>query len=352
MHEVRAATAYHDAVGVGIGLRLGDGLREPVQRQAGIDDANHAARLVLDGLAVAGHHRVTVGRRVEVHVRLRPARAARQRGHQVPVHIEVLVVVAAALDGAYRVAAHHRVGREVAALVLEVVRFEGDGAVVEVGIVQQHAAAVDKHRVGLVGVSLHQPRSHLRRHLHAVQNALHAQARLVQYLCGVTDGLLMHRLAGLPDEKAEGSIKDDGGEQHHPQAQLHGQPPTDIVNDFLHTLFPLLYGCKGTKSRAQSKETRFFFLPRRSRLCRCRMPNQLVSVLSRGRRAMRRAFSSTERTLLILNRAHGHAVVAVFGVHLGTRREEVEVAAVIRIARAKCRRPVVACSSSEARRTK
>ena len=59
-------------------------------------------------------------------------------------------------------------------------------------------------------------------------------------------------------------------------------------------------------------------------------------------------------TILFLrhDRAYGHAVVAVFGVHLGTRREEVEVAADIRIARAKCRRPVVACSPSEARRTK
>ena len=104
MHEVCAAAAYHDAVGIGIRLQRRDGLREPTQREAGIDDAYHLSLSVLDDVAIAGHHIAGVGGDVEVHVGFRPGGFAQQHRHEVPVHVEVLVVVAAALYGADGVA--------------------------------------------------------------------------------------------------------------------------------------------------------------------------------------------------------------------------------------------------------
>ena len=145
VYNIDAATAYHDAVGMGIGLHIGDGLRKPVQRKAGVDDANLPALLVIDSLAVAGHHLGRVGVCVVIHVWLGPARTFAQHGHQIPVHVEILIVIVAALYGAGAVTVVFRICREVAAFVLEVVRLEGNGAVVEVRVVQQHSLTIDKH---------------------------------------------------------------------------------------------------------------------------------------------------------------------------------------------------------------
>ena len=60
------------------------------------------------------------------------------------------------------------VSREIAAKFLEMVRLEGDRAVVEVGIVQQDASAIDHHRVGLIWMALYEPFRIVRGHLYAV----------------------------------------------------------------------------------------------------------------------------------------------------------------------------------------
>ena len=126
------------------------------------------------------------------------------------------------------------VGREVSPFLLEIIRLEGDGAVVEVGIVQQHAAAIDKHRVGLVGMALHKPFGHVRCHLHTVQDTLHAQRRLVQNRGSAADGLLAHGLTRLVEQESEGHIEDDGSEEHHPQTNPHRELTTDICDNFFH----------------------------------------------------------------------------------------------------------------------
>jgi hypothetical protein len=59
-----------------------------------------------------------------------------QFGHEIPVHIKILVVVAAAMYSTDAVTNVLGIGREIAAIVLEMVRLEGDGAVAKVGIVQ------------------------------------------------------------------------------------------------------------------------------------------------------------------------------------------------------------------------
>ena len=145
MYEIGTATPDHDTIGVGIGLNGRYSLREPTDREAGINGTYHPTFVILDGLAVAGHHLTRVRSHIEIEVRLRPAWLVEQRRQEIPVHEEILVVVATALNRTKAVADMLGVGREVTALVLEVVGFEGDGAVVEVRIVQQHAAAVDEH---------------------------------------------------------------------------------------------------------------------------------------------------------------------------------------------------------------
>ena len=144
--EVGASAAHHYAVGVRIRLQGRYGFREPAQRQAGVDDAYEVAVFILDGFTVAGDHLAGVGGDVEVHIGLGPAGAVEEFGHKVPVHVEVLVAVAAALDGAYiPCLVVLGVCREVQAVFLEIIGLEGDGAVIEVGIVEQHAATVYEH---------------------------------------------------------------------------------------------------------------------------------------------------------------------------------------------------------------
>ena len=174
MYEVGTTTTYHNAVRIGIGFDGRDGLRKPVQRETDVNDTYQLTLPVLDGLTIAGYHLAGVGAHVEVHIWFRPARFIQQLWHEIPINIKVLVVVAATLDSAQRVTDILGVSREVASLVLEVVWFESDRAVVEVGVVHQHTTTVDEHRVGFVRMALHKPFSHIRGHLYTVQDAFHA----------------------------------------------------------------------------------------------------------------------------------------------------------------------------------
>ena len=131
--------------------------------------------LILNGPAIAGHHLARVRSNVQIDVRFRPARMVKERGHEIPVHKEILVVVAAALCGADSVAYMFGIGREIASVILEVVRLESDGTVVEVGVVLKQTPAIDKHRVGPVGMSLYEPSCHIRSHFDTVQDTLHTQ---------------------------------------------------------------------------------------------------------------------------------------------------------------------------------
>ena len=172
--------------------------------------------MILDGLTVAGHHLAGVRRHIKIHVRLRPAGVIQQLWHEIPVGIEILVVVATALYGTESITDMFGIGREITSLLLKIIRFEGDRAVVEVGIVEQHATTVDIHRVCPVGMALNEPLSHVRGHLYTVQDAIHTQRCLVENLHGTAYCLLVHCLAGLIEQEAEGQIEDDGSKEHHP----------------------------------------------------------------------------------------------------------------------------------------
>ena len=136
MYKISTATTNHYTVGVRIRLDGRDGLRKPGDRQTGVDDTNKLVIFVLDGLAVASDHLKSVGRRIEIHIRLRPAGFVQQLWHEIPVCKEILVVVTAALYRSKTVTNVFGVSREIAALVLKIIRFKGNRTGVEVGIVQ------------------------------------------------------------------------------------------------------------------------------------------------------------------------------------------------------------------------
>ena len=234
MDEIGAATPDHDAVGVGIGLDGRDGVREPVQGQAGVDDTYHGSVFVFQGLAVTGYHLAGVGGHVIVYIRLGPARFFQQFGHEIPVRIEVLIVVASALDGTDGGTVMLGVGREITAPAFEVIGLEGDGTVVEVGVIVQHAPAVRKHGIRFVQMPLYQPFRHFGSHFHPVEDTLDPQGSLVQNLCGAVHSLLAHSLSGLVEQEAEGADEDEGGKNHHPQAHADGELATDIGEDSIH----------------------------------------------------------------------------------------------------------------------
>ncbi len=89
------------------------------------------------------------------------------------------------------------VGREVEALVLEVIRFEGYGAAIEIGIVHQHPPAIYEHGICLVGMSLHKPFRHVSGYLYTIQDSLYAQRCLIQNLRSAVNSLLTHGFTSL-----------------------------------------------------------------------------------------------------------------------------------------------------------
>jgi hypothetical protein len=128
------------------------------------------------------------------------------------------------------------IGGEVEPPVLKIIWFEGDRTVIEVGIVGQHATAIDEYRVWLVGMALYEPLGHVRSHLHTVQDALYAQRCLVENLHGTTHCLLVYGITGLIKQEAESHIEDDSSKKHHPQTDPDRELTTDICDNLFHQL--------------------------------------------------------------------------------------------------------------------
>ena len=234
MHEVGAALPDHDAVGIGIGLDGGDGLREPAQGQVHRDSADIVVLLVPDGLAVGGDHiRGEDPLGVEVVVRLRPARFVQQFGLLIPVHVEIFILVISLLGGLDDTVLVEGIGREPPALLLEIVRLEGNGAAVEVRIVLQDAAGIDEHRVGGVQMAGNQPVRIVRGHHHFVQDVRHAEHRALQGLGGTGNRFAAHRLARLGEQEAQRGDEDEGREQRDPHTKPGSEAAPEEIGDLV-----------------------------------------------------------------------------------------------------------------------
>ena len=136
MYEIGTAPANHDTVRMGIRLDGRDSLGEPVQGEACVNNTDYLTITVFDRLTVTGNHLAGIGLHIIVHIRFRPARVVKKYRHKIPVSEEILVRVIATLYGTNRVTIALGIGREVTSPVLEIVRFKGNGAVVEIRVVQ------------------------------------------------------------------------------------------------------------------------------------------------------------------------------------------------------------------------
>ena len=220
MDEISTALTDHDAVGIGIGLDGGNGLRKPAQGQVHRNGSDIVVFLVPDGLAVGSDHiRGVVSLRIEVVVWLRPARPVQQFRLLIPVHVKILILVVSLLRRLDDAVLIEGVGREPPSLVAEVVRLKGDGAAVEVRIVLQDAAGIDEHRIGGIQMAGNQPVRIVRGHYHFVQDVRHAEHRTLQGLGGMGNRLLAHGLARFGEQEAQCSDENKGGEHYDPQTQ-------------------------------------------------------------------------------------------------------------------------------------
>ena len=234
MHEVGTALPDHDAVGIGIGLDGGDGLREPAQGQVHRDGSDIVVLLVPDGLAVGGDHiRGEDPLGVEVVVRLRPARSVQQFGLLIPVHVEIFILVISLLGGLDDTVLVEGIGREPPALLLEIVRLEGNGAAVEVRIVLQDATGIDEHRVGGVQMAGNQPVRIVRGHHHFVQDVRHTEHRALQGLGGTGNRFAAHRLARLGEQEAQRGDEDEGREQRDPHTKPGSEAAPEEIGDLV-----------------------------------------------------------------------------------------------------------------------
>ena len=235
MNEVGAAPTHHDTVRVRVGLYGRDGVRQPAEREVHREGAYEFAVLVLHGLTVGSNHlfRIDVVG-VIVNKRLCPCRTVEQFTELVPVHHEIvimLVTLLGSLDGLAVVVAE---SREVLAAILEVVRFEGDGTAVEVGIVLQNTATIYEHRVGGVEMTGGEPVGIVGGHFHAVEDVGYAEHGVVEHLSSPVHGLLFHGPARLIEQIAEGCQEDYGSEEHDPEAEPRGKRLTDVFQGGLH----------------------------------------------------------------------------------------------------------------------
>ena len=140
--KVSTALTHHDTVRVGIGLDGRNGLGQPVERKAGVK-GSHVLTLAVDqGLAVGSHHLLMARGGIQLHVRLCPRGFIQELGHQVPVHIEILVGVRSSLRGAEGIRVVSGIGRKIPPVLLEIIGLKSNGAGSEIRIVDQHAPAV------------------------------------------------------------------------------------------------------------------------------------------------------------------------------------------------------------------
>ena len=224
-----------DAVGMGVGLILFDGLREPCLREVGGDDADETARLVGEGDAV-GDDDVVIGERagVVIVVRVDPAGPLLFLGRAIP-HLGVVVVVALAL-GDDAVALPDGVGREVSYGGRVEVGLHGDGTTVDVVALRHDAAGVGQQTVGCL-VLVDDPLEILRDGFDLTQVAAHSQRRLVERFLGTLQGLLLHELTGTDVEQSNRRDEEQGDEGGDGDAEFQREGVA-VESDLAHALPP------------------------------------------------------------------------------------------------------------------
>ena len=237
MYQISSALPDHDAVGIGIRLHGGDDLREPTERDISRDDAGEPLLFVLQRHTVGNDHLLGIERVATctcVDIRLRPAWPIEQLRQQIPVHTEVLIVLATLLDAEDLAILPESVNRVILAKLLVVIRLKRQGTAVQVGIVLHDAFSVSVHRGRIVDMLYRQPHRVPRGNLYLVEDTIYALHCIIKYLASMVDGLIANGAARLLKHIVQRTDEDNGGKEHDPQAEPDGKQLADIINGVFH----------------------------------------------------------------------------------------------------------------------
>ena len=219
MHQISAAFAQQHTVGMWVRLGLADGGCEPVEADVDGEGAHDASLGIVDGLAIAREDILDDDTFLGVFKEgLNPIRFVKQFGNQIPVHREVLVIVGSFLFGLDGVTVVIGIGREVAPLILEVIRLEADAAACQVGIALEHLSAEVEHEVGFVEMVLDDHQHVVGSHLGTMKRVVDMEHSTLDGLRGLVPSLLAHHLARLRKHQGEGCGEDGCHEYDHPEA--------------------------------------------------------------------------------------------------------------------------------------
>ena len=237
VHEVGAAPAHEDDVGVRIGLDGGERLRQPFEGNVQGNGADVGTVPGGQGLAVGDEHLgLQVGGVVllPVAVGLGPAGLPQEFGQLVPAQVPVLVVVVPFLGGRDGIILHAAGIDGVVVLPRVVVGFEGDGTAAQTRGPFDDAAGVVRHPFRRIQVPVHQPFQVVGGQFHVLQDIGQPEDGIVQHLARPLDGLHADVFPGDMGRIAQRAQEDHGGEQDHPDAQPGRQGLAYLVQDASH----------------------------------------------------------------------------------------------------------------------
>ena len=202
---------------------VGQPFQGNVQRDgAGLAVGDHPLRLPVFGVVL-----------LPVAVGLGPAGLVQELGLEIPVQIEILVILIALLFGLQRAADIARIGG-IIVMALEEIRFEGDRAAGQDRIALHRDPGVLHHQIGFIQVAVDQPFQVVGGKLHVLQDVVQPEDRILHDLGGAEDGFLTDVPAGHGEEIGHRPEEDEGGETDHPKAQAGREGTAEGVDQLLH----------------------------------------------------------------------------------------------------------------------
>ena len=223
MHQIGATLAQQNAVGIGIGLGLADGGREPVEADIDREGSHDLTMCVVNGLTIAGEDVLDNDALFGVLKKwFYPIGLIEQFGYQIPVHTVVLIVVRSFLFGLDGIAVVVGISREITTFIFEEIGFERDAATSQFRIALQHLTAQVEHEVGIVKMTLDNHQHVVGGHLSTVQGIVDVEHGTLDGLRGLVPSLLAHHITRLGEHQGEGSSKNGRHENHHPETQPSG----------------------------------------------------------------------------------------------------------------------------------
>ena len=204
MHKESTTLTNHNAVRVGIGLYFGYGFRYPLHRDISRECTHIAALRILHWSAVRCNNLLGIDiLRVEICKRLNPHWLIQQFGSLIPVHIMIVVGGITFLSGVEFAIVVKGIGREIMALIGEIVGFESYRTTIQIRVTGQYATRIHKHRVGHIQMSQWQPHKVVGCYLYTLHQHVYTLHRVIQHLGRTVQRLLAHSLTRLYKQESK-----------------------------------------------------------------------------------------------------------------------------------------------------